>query len=217
MSNRRASKLLDLGCGEGLAAWGYWRSGRFSEIVGVDIDPNMKRSYAFDFVQADMLTLDYEFLGQFDFIHASPPCQAYSYLTPQPENHPRLILPVKHMLYAAGVPHAVENVPGSALELRPNCEMNGHYFGLPSDRPRYFYLSTLAAPLRLIGKGKEAISVNGAGFVTRHKLIEAMGLAEMISSCQLKKITREGIKQGIPPAMTKAIAEMVLPSKFLIA
>jgi hypothetical protein len=92
-------RLLDLFCGEGLAAWGYWLSGRFSEIVGVDINPEMSSSYSFDFVCADALTLDYEFLLQFDFIHASPPCQGYSKMTPDQSKHPRLI-PGTHLMCA---------------------------------------------------------------------------------------------------------------------
>lgn len=71
-------KLLDLFCGEGLAAWGYWLSGRFSHIVGVDINLQMRSRYSFDFIEGDVLSLDYEFLSKFDFVHASPPCQAYS-------------------------------------------------------------------------------------------------------------------------------------------
>jgi len=50
-------RLLDLCCGAGLAAWGYWRSGAFSEVVGVDINP---MPYPFDFICGDALTLDYE-------------------------------------------------------------------------------------------------------------------------------------------------------------
>src|SRR5215207_8218785 len=117
-------RLLSLFCGGGLACWGYWRSGRFSEIVGVDIADH-SAAYAFDFIQADALALDYDFLLDFDAIHASPPCQAYSTLTPEQykPNHPRLIEPTRQMLEAVGVPFVIENVPGSVRELRPNLAM----------------------------------------------------------------------------------------------
>lgn len=213
MSTRRSSyKLLDMFCGEGLASWGYWASGRFSEIVGIDNDQKMKSRYAFDFVCRDALSLDYEFLAQFDFIHASPPCQAYSYLTPDRSLHPRLILPVKHMLFASGKPHVVENVPGSALELRPNLVANGHYFGLATDRPRYFYVSDLPAPMRAIAQGK-TLPIHGRAFVPRDVLIDAMGVRDIVSRDRLANMTKKGIEQGIPPQMTRAIADLVIDKK----
>lgn len=145
-----ARRVLDLCCGAGLASWGYWLSGRFTEVVGVDLDGSHAGRYAFDFVQGDALALTYDFLDQFDFIHASPPCQGYSYQTPDQTRHERQIPAFLRMLYASGKPHAVENVPGSQRDLRPNLALSGLAFGLPSHRPRYFYVSTLGAALRLM-------------------------------------------------------------------
>lgn len=211
-------RCLDLFCGEGLAAWGYWRSGRFSDITGVDINPEMSTRYAFNFRCANTLTLDYEFLDQFDFIHASPPCQAYSTVTPEwaRVRHLKLIRDTHLMLYATGKPYVIENVPGAKKELRPNVAMNGLYFGLLSDRPRYFYASTLAARKLLIKHGRGMV-IHGGEYVKRDKLIEAFGLAEMIGRHRLKLITREGIEQGIPPIFTYTLAEMLFPDKFKIA
>jgi site-specific DNA-cytosine methylase len=207
-------RLLDLFCCEGLGAWGYWLSGRFSEIVGVDKDGERQSSYSFDFVKADALSLDYEFLLSFDFIHASPPCQGYSNRTPDKSRHMRLIAATKLMLEAAGKPYVIENVEGSSKELRPNLVMDGHYFGLPSERRRYFYVSTLKAPLRLMSAG-ETINVHGWDYISRRSLINALGLDE-ISTRRLDKITMYGMKQGIAPAMTRKIAELVIPNKFMI-
>lgn len=207
-------KLLDLYCGEGLAAWGYWLSGRFTEIVGVDINPQMRARYSFDFVQMNALNLTYEFLDEFDFIHASPPCQAYSNITPNPERHMRLIAATHLMLYASGKPYVIENVEGAAKELRPNLGMDGHYFGLPMERRRYFYVSTLQANIRLM-KRAASIVIHGGDYVPRHKLIEAFGL-NVINENRRRFLTREGIEQGIPPVMTRWIAERVIPHKTLI-
>jgi hypothetical protein len=135
-------RMLDLFCGGGLAGAGYWQSGCFSEIVGVDINPDFGYVYPFDFVAGDAIKLDYEFLLEFDFIHASPPCQFYSAITPKwaRNRHPRLIPPVHLMLYATGKPYVIENVPGSGHDLRPNFFLSGLDVGLPLDRPRLFHI-----------------------------------------------------------------------------
>jgi len=214
-------KMLDLFCGEGLAAWGYWRSGCFSHIVGVDLHDFSGR-YAFDFVRGDALALDYAFLLDFDFIHASPPCQAYSKITPDRSKHPRLILPVRHMLAAVGVPHVVENVEGSGAELRPNLRLRGVDFGLPLNRPRYFNVCSAAkvnlsnvakvnlsvdaqANLSGLPAGHKLINPHGRQFVPRADLERAFGL-DCVPQQQRARLTRHGIEQGIPPAMTRFIA-----------
>lgn len=207
-------RLLDLYCCEGVGAWGYWNSGRFSEIVGVDKDGDRRSSYSFDFIQADALSLDYEFLMSFDFIHASPPCQGYSNQTPDQSKHLRLVAATHLMLQAAGKPYVIENVEGSSRDLRPNLVMDGHYFGLPSERRRYFHVSTLETPLRLMSAG-ETINLHGWNYTSRQDFIDGLGLHE-ISARRLSHITLSGMEQGIAPAMTRKIAELVIPNKFMI-
>ena len=206
-------RMLDLFCGEGLAAWGYWLSGRFHEIVGVDIDPEMSSSYSFNFRCADAMTLDYDFLLSFDFIHASPPCQAYSQVTPKwaKERHKKLVAGTRLMLEAAGKPFVIENVPGARRELRPNLVMNGGYVGLPMERERLFYVSTLAAPLRLICPPVNPIQVHG-GSASRADLIRAFGLKD-VNEHRCSRLTMHGMEQGIPPRMTRTIAELMFPNQ----
>lgn len=213
MNERR---LLDLFCGEGLASCGYWLSGRFSEIVGVDINPKMSGSYSFDFINADCMKLDYDFLMSFDFIHASPPCQSYSYALRGETKSMRLIPGVKLMLAATGVPHVIENVQGAMFELKPNFSCDGHFFGLPMERRRYFYISSLPGTHQKTCKGRETISPHGHKYCDRLSLIRAFGL-EIISGQQLSKITRKGIEQGIPPIITKYIADSFCGEKIQIA
>lgn len=208
-------KMLDLYCGEGLAAWGYWLSGRFSEIVGIDINPEMRTRYSFDFIAGNALSLDYDFLDQFDFIHASPPCQAYSKITPDRTKHMRLIAATHLMLYSSGLPYVIENVEGSGQELRPNIVMNGSYFGLPSDRRRYFHATGLEA-LRLLINGQSGTNIKmHGGTASREDIIKAMGL-DCVNENRLKHLTKRGMEQGIPPAMTKHIAESMFTDKFRI-
>lgn len=207
--------MLDICCGQGLASWGYWLSSRFTTIVGIDNNPDMKRHYAFDFIERDALNLDYDFLSQFDFIHASPPCQGYSKQTPKKyrDNHQKMINDIHLMLTASGKPYVIENVEGSSRELRPNIVLNGHSVGLKSDRRRYFHSSTLKKPIRDISKSTASMQVNNSS--DRDSIIDALGL-NIIPSVALGKITIEGMRQGIPPLMTKSISSRLFPHKFMI-
>lgn len=102
-------RLLDLFCCAGGAAIGYSRAG--FDVVGVDIEP--QPNFPFPFIQADALSLDPKFVGSFDAIHASPPCQSYSDLAKRNGNADawlRLIEPVLKMLSRTGLPDVIENV-----------------------------------------------------------------------------------------------------------
>src|SRR5438034_875974 len=73
-----AAQLLHLFCGAGGAAVGYHRAG--FDVVGVDINPQPR--YPFRFYQMDALwLLDWAVVGDFDAIHASPPCQAFTQMS----------------------------------------------------------------------------------------------------------------------------------------
>ena len=124
-------RLLDLFCGAGGAAVGYYRAG--FDVVGVDIKPQPR--YPFTFVQADAMTCP---LDGFDALHASPPCQRYSKSVSKSNrgNHPDLIGPTRERLEAAGVPWIIENVPGAPL-LDP-IVLCGSMFGLGVRRHRLF-------------------------------------------------------------------------------
>jgi DNA (cytosine-5)-methyltransferase 1 len=124
-------RLLDLFCGAGGAAFGYHQAG--FEVVGVDINPQPR--YPFEFHQADAMTFP---LDGFDAIHASPPCQGYSTITPDKTRHPRLIGPIRERLQATGVPYVIENVEGARRYLRHPVKLCGSSFGLAVRRHRYF-------------------------------------------------------------------------------
>lgn len=104
-------RLLDLFCGAGGAAMGYYRAG-FDEIVGVDIEhqPN----YPFKFVQGNALAFD---LTGFDAIHASPPCQGFTVYRNNNNVRPQenLIPATRNLLQFSGLPYVIENVVGAPL------------------------------------------------------------------------------------------------------
>ena len=139
----RRLRLLDLFCGAGGCARGYHRAG-FTDIVGVDIKP--QKNYPFAFVQGDALEYLQRQGGDFDVIHASPPCQRYSRLFTtmehRREEHPDLVSPTRNLMRKTGRPYVIENVYGSPL-LRGSAMLCGAMFGLRTYRHRWFESSIL--------------------------------------------------------------------------
>lgn len=131
-----APRILDLFCGAGGAGTGYHRAG--FEVVGVDIEPH--DDYPFTLFVSDALEFARTWLdaGNFDAIHASPPCPRYSTATPAAnrDNHPDLIDPIRDILKASGLPYVIENVPGAPLN-NP-VVLCGSMFGLGVRRHRLF-------------------------------------------------------------------------------
>jgi DNA (cytosine-5)-methyltransferase 1 len=214
-------RLLDLFCGAGGAAMGYARAG--FEVVGVDIAP--QPNYPFDFVECDALSfLASAFVpdGNFDAIHASPPCQAYSMLkTLAPQNdYPALIEPVRDLLLETGLPYVIENVVGAPL--RDPVMLCGSSFGLRLRRHRLFEchgFSPLVPPCqhgwqmdkvfpslngddRKRGGRSGIVGVYGNGGDKRADLWP--------KEMQIDWMTRKEITQAIPPAYTELLGHQLL-------
>jgi DNA (cytosine-5)-methyltransferase 1 len=164
-------RLLDLFCGAGGAGMGYHRAG--FEVVGVDIKP--QPHYPFEFHQADALEYLAEHGREFDAIHASPPCQAFSAMTngrwkDRLKDHPDLIAPTRALLAAARGPYVIENVVGAPL-INP-VMLCGTLFGLQTKagsqlrRHRLFEIHPpllVMTPQCLHAPGASAIGVYGGG------------------------------------------------------
>jgi hypothetical protein len=135
-------KLLDLFCGAGGAAMGYFHAG--FDVVGVDIAP--QPDYPFGIYRLDALDFLADNWRDFDAIHASPPCQASSALTKgtnKGREYAQLIPETRRLLRATGVPAVIENVQGS--DLRRDLTLCGEMFGLGVIRHRYFELDGFTA------------------------------------------------------------------------
>lgn len=106
------------------------------EVCGVDLEPQPR--YPFDFHQGD--AVDHAIAaGGFDFVWASPPCQAFTAYKRRPEHvapRPNLIPPIREKLRKWGGLWAIENVPGAPLE-KP-FQLCGSSFGLDVRRHRIF-------------------------------------------------------------------------------
>ena len=127
-------KLLDLFCGAGGAGMGYHRAG--FDVTGVDLNPQAK--YPFKFIQADALDYVVQYGWMFDVIHASPPCQVHSTITPNKANHLDLIPQTRFWLESIGVPYVIENVYGAKKAMRNPVMLCGADFGLKVYRHRLF-------------------------------------------------------------------------------
>lgn len=191
---RRRLRCLDLFCCAGGAATGLHRAG--FEVTGVDVVPQPR--YPFSFIQGDALKQD---LSQFDFVWASPPCQAYSTLKTMPNlrKHEKLIPSVRNMLEEWGGPWIIENVEGSKRELRDPVMLCGSMFGLESNgyqvrRHRYKEKRHYAKPKETRGKPCGVVLPQAWG-------LEAMGVSWM------------NIKEAcecIPPAYSEYLGRQVI-------
>jgi DNA (cytosine-5)-methyltransferase 1 len=121
-------RALDLFCSAGGATRGLQLAG--FHVTGVDIKAQPR--YVGDaFIQGDALEAD---LDGYDFIWASPPCQAFTTLRHMPtahHKHPNLIPQTRRKLVASGIPWCIENVPGAPLGKSGNLiTLCGSMFGL---------------------------------------------------------------------------------------
>jgi DNA (cytosine-5)-methyltransferase 1 len=203
-------RLLDLFCGAGGAGMGYHRAG--FEVVGVDIRP-MPR-YPFEFHQADALEYLREHGHEFDAIHASPPCQAYSMAGTQwrvaGAEYPDLVEPTREALKLTGKPYVIENVPGAPL-INPVI-LNGALFGLRVRRTRLFETS-FAMPLVLIPPEEKSNFRMGRP-VKEGDVITPVGhfsnVAYAQRQMQIDWMGQKELAQAIPPAYTEYIGKQIM-------
>lgn len=214
-ANTAPLRALDLFCGAGGATRGLQRAG--FHVTGVDIKP--QKNYCGDrFFQADALEPPVD-LREFDFIWASPPCQAFVQGLNNYDNEPverfNLIPQTRAMLQASGVPHVIENVPRAPI--RPDLKLSGWMFpGLKVIRERWFECSfPVLEPCRTRPKGLLAqgfISVAGTG--TQKWCVDRGYERATIGNCRramgIDWMSRKEISQAIPPAYSEFIARAFL-------
>ena len=210
-------KLLDLFCGVGLAADGYYAAG-FTEIVGVDINP--QPNYPYEFIRGDALTWLPEILdgSDFDAVHASPPCQMHTrakHLRKAQGGESKyadLLTPTLRALQGQEIPWVVENVPGAPGMENAVVEC-GSVYGLGVRRHRLF-LSNVP----LVGSGcdhkaqgrpwgvyhvpNDAIPQGGRTARNVEHGREVMGVD--------RDVTWQELKEGFPPHYTKHVGEQLI-------
>lgn len=203
---------LDLFCCEGGAGTGYAQAG-FS-VVGVDIEPQPR--YPFEFVKGDALEYLAAHGRAFDFIHASPPCQGYSGLTPEAHRvkYPKLIPALRAMLRDLGKPYVIENVAGARHELESPVMLCGTMFGLRTQRHRFFETSFPVAAPRACNHSEMPLLVTTASKASRAKR-HALGLAPKSvknapAAYGIDWMSFNGLRECIPPAFTRYLGEVAM-------
>ncbi len=201
-------RLLDLFCCQGGAGMGYHRAG--FDVVGVDMSAQPR--YPFEFHQGDALAYLEAHGHEFDAIHASPPCQAFTLAQRiQRNEHPDLIAPVRALLEELGRPYVIENVPGAPL--RNPLELCGCMFdGLNVYRPRWFESNT-PLPMLLHSPHVERQTKMGRRPVPGQRMHVVGNFADVAAGARAMGIdwmTRDGLREAIPPAYTEHIGRTLL-------
>ncbi len=204
-----APLLLDAFCGAGGAAVGYWRAG--FNVLGCDNRPQSR--YPFPFIQMDAI----EFIRQFgpyaDAIHASPPCQFASVMTPEDvrDQHQNLIPDTQRALDVLGKPFVIENVPGAEGWLRNPVMLHGSQFGLNVWRKRYFELGGFWLLVPPIRTDYTPVLMAGRGMKhTNGKRYPGDTVAARSSASGIWWMTGMELRQAIPPVYTEYIGAHLL-------
>ncbi|MGW0840175.1 SAM-dependent methyltransferase [Streptomyces sp. NPDC002787] len=209
----RRPRLVDLFCCQGGAAKGYADAG--FDVVGVDIRPQPR--YPFTFVQAEAVAFIREHGADFDFIHASPPCQHDSECQRiQGNPHPDLIAPTRAALEATGRPWVIENVRGAVPKLHRPVMLCGGMFGLETYRHRYFEpgggftLAQPAHPAHLVPQAKMGRPIPPGHFGQFIGNFSGVDHARRVMA--VPWMNRDGIRECIPPAYTQWLGTHALAS-----
>lgn len=221
-------RALDLFCGAGGATKGLQRAG--FHVTGVDIKRQPR--YCGDlFIQADATNPPVD-LSLFDFIWASPPCQAHTSMKTMhnAKHHVSRINETRSLLITAGRPYAIENVVGAPLE--SPILLCGTAFGLgvgdaELQRHRLFESSVpMLIPAcqhrsRVIGiyggharNRKRTIGVYGEGARDSRRKNDKghpdFSVQDARAAMDIQWMTIAELSQAIPPAYSEFIGRQVM-------
>lgn len=215
-------RLLDLYCGAGGCAMGYYLAaqdlGIEIQITGIDVAP--QPNYPFQFVQADAVEYCKQHGHEFTHIHASPPCQKYSRSTAKFRKkgyqYSDLVELTRVELEKLHSRYVIENVPGAPIT--PHLRLRGDMFGLKVLRLRWFELGRFfmlqpSIPNQ-VGSVKEGdyVSVFGKGSyrksnkdkLPKFKKDSVISTWKYAMGINWMKTDRE-LAESIPPAYTRFI------------
>lgn len=211
-------RILDLFCGAGGAAKGYYdafsQAGFDVDITGIDIKP--QQNYPFRMLVGDAMTWR---LDGYDFIHASPPCQDHS-VASSVAKHNGTIYTTGWMLEAThkrlknlSIPWVIENV--STAKMHNPVLLCGSMFGLKVYRHRLFDSNYFLYPAGVCSHPNYLldgyVSVYGHAVIGRkHKgKYPSYPLEVGKSAMNIDWMNHAELSQSIPPAYTKWIGQQI--------
>lgn len=214
-------RLLDTFCKAGGASYGYHLAG--FDVVGIDIEAQPR--YPFEFHQADAIEFIAQHGHEFDVIHASPPCQAYSITAALSNgNHPEMVEETREALRATGKSYIIENVPGAPL-INPITLCGTMFPNLRVIRHRLFECSPAIywPPFPCCHNGKTAPMFwsgllkhghTGGSQLKQFKYITVAGHNFLVNDAKtamgINWMTRDELREAIPPAYTEWLGKQLL-------
>jgi len=172
-------KVLDLFCGAGGSAMGIHQAleevNIEHEIIG--IDNREMPDYPFNFIKSDVFddSCFPNYYDMFDFIWASPPCQAWVDCNHDRSDKPRLIKPTREILEKTDKPYIIENV--ELAPIRHDLMLCGKMFNLGVFRHRFFESNfPIIQPIHpkhkgYIGDGKHFTVITGGAFRDKRHIL----------------------------------------------
>lgn len=208
--------LLDLFCKAGGAAKGYHDAG--FDVIGVDVEK--QPHYPYEFFRADVLTMGKQLLSiyEFDAIHASPPCQGFSKLTPKihREKYPNVLPQTRDLLNSSGLPYVIENVEGAPLESATMLCGSMSLFNLTCDygqlrRHRFFESNMLLSAPGPCRHTMPTVGIYGhPGGTDRRTGKTLASMKDWSDAMGVDWMTTREMAQAIPPAYTEYIGKQLV-------
>jgi DNA (cytosine-5)-methyltransferase 1 len=215
-------RALDLFCGAGGATRGLQMTG--FHVTGVDINPQPR--YCGDaFVQGDIAKMHAVHLFPFDFVWASPPCQAHTTLKAMhnAKRHADMIATTRALLVASGKPYVIENVSGAPLQspfiLCGTMFCLGTKCGAVLHRHRLFETNFCVSSPRCTHGDEPVVGVYGGHYRNRKRKAGLNREAKDFTAADGKRamgidwMTGKELSQAIPPAYSEFIARQWLATR----
>lgn len=216
--------MIDLYCKQGGTSMGYWRAGW--DVVAVDKDPQPRfpEREGLMFVQADALAFIREhglhYLGRRVLARAgSPPCQFHSKTQRiRGRVHPELITKTRAEFEQLPGPYIIENVPEARPFMRDPVTLCGPMFGLDGiSRDRLFEAGgglTLDAPPCPGHPAHTKMGRPPEPGRPMHVVGNFSDVEEARRRMGIDWMTREGLREAIPPAYTEFLGRQMLAAVF---
>lgn len=212
------ARVLTLFCCQGGSARGYANAGM--EIVG-GVDMDTQPRFPYPFIQGDALQFlkdNVDWIRRcVDLVDSSPPCQGYSDTQRiNGREWPMLIPQTRELLEWIGLPFIIENVVGARDEMSDPVELCGTMFGLHTYRHRLietggFTITAPEHPEHPEKSVKMGRALQEGDFY--HAVGNFSGVRYAARDMGVEWMSRDGIRECVPPAYTEYIARQFLAQR----